>query len=52
MVVTHDLSAAFRLGEYVVMLDKGKVLLSGTPKDFLTSEVDLVKRFVDKGLKK
>ncbi len=52
VVVSHDLMAAFRLGEHVVMLDKGKVLLQGTPRDFMNSELDLVKRFVDKGLKR
>lgn len=52
VVVTHDLSAAFRIGDFVVMLDKGKVLLSGTPDDFLNSDVELVRRFVSKGIKR
>jgi phospholipid/cholesterol/gamma-HCH transport system ATP-binding protein len=52
VIVSHDLFAAFRIGEYIVMLDKGKVLLSGTVDDFLHSEVDLVKRFVQKGFYK
>jgi phospholipid/cholesterol/gamma-HCH transport system ATP-binding protein len=50
VVVTHDLTAAFRLGDFVVMLDKGRVLLAGTPQDFLKSDNELVKRFVDKGV--
>lgn len=52
IVVSHDLMAAFRLGDHVVMLDKGKVLLEGEPKVFYESEIDLVRRFVDKGLRK
>lgn len=52
LVVTHDLMAGFRIGDNVVMLDKGKVLLTGTPEDFLNSDVDLVKRFIDKGMNK
>ena len=52
IVVTHDLMAAFRIGDYVVMLDKGKALLTGSPEDFLKSDVELVKRFIDKRLKK
>ncbi|MCB0389870.1 MAG: ABC transporter ATP-binding protein [Bdellovibrionales bacterium] len=52
IVVSHDLMAAFRIGENVVMLDKGKVLLQGTPDDFLNSDLELVRKFVDKGLKK
>ncbi len=52
VIVTHDLYAAFRIGDYVAMLNEGKVLLYGTPQDFLNSEVDLVKRFVQKGVHK
>ncbi|MCB0386369.1 MAG: ATP-binding cassette domain-containing protein, partial [Bdellovibrionales bacterium] len=52
VIVSHDLFAAFRIGEHIAMLDKGKVLLSGTVDDFLNSDVDLVKRFVDKGFYK
>ena len=52
VIVSHDLSAASRLGDNVVMLDKGKVLLRGTPDDFINSDHELVRRFVDKGLRK
>ena len=50
IVVSHDLHAAFRIGDYVAMLDSGKVLLHGTPKDFLNSDNTLVRRFVTKGV--
>jgi phospholipid/cholesterol/gamma-HCH transport system ATP-binding protein len=52
IVVTHDMWAAFRLADYIVMLDKGTVLLSGNQQDFLTSEIPLVKKFLSKGFKK
>lgn len=52
VVVTHDLMAAFRIGDYVAMLDSGKILLYGTPQDFLDSDIELVRRFVSKGVKK
>lgn len=52
IVVSHDLYAAFRIGDYIAMLDSGKVLLTGTPQDFLESDIDLVKRFVSKGVHK
>lgn len=52
IVVSHDLYAAFRIGDRVAMLDNGRVLLYGTPEDFLHSEIDLVKRFVAKGVRK
>lgn len=52
IVVSHDLYAAFRIGDHVVMLDSGRVLLQGTPQEFLDSDIDLVKRFVSKGVRK
>lgn len=50
VVVTHDLAAAFRFGDFVTMLDSGKVLLTGTPDDFLKSDIKLVKEFVARGV--
>lgn len=50
VVVSHDLFAAFRIADQVAMLDAGRVLLYGTPDDFLHSDIDLVKRFVSKGV--
>lgn len=50
IAVSHDLHAAFRIADHVAMLDNGKVLLFGTPQDFLDSDIDLVKRFVSKGV--
>ena len=51
IMVSHDLKAAFRIADYVVMLDAGKVLLSGTAEDFYNSDNELVRKFVDKGIK-
>lgn len=52
VMISHDLAAAFRLADHVAMLDKGKVLLWGTPDDFFNTEIELVKRFVSKGMKR
>lgn len=51
IMVSHDLYAAFRIADYVAMLDAGRVLLYGTPDDFYKSEIELVKKFVAKGMK-
>jgi phospholipid/cholesterol/gamma-HCH transport system ATP-binding protein len=51
IVVSHDLFAAFRISDYIVMLDKGGVLLSGEPEVFHHSQNELVKKFLSKGLK-
>lgn len=52
VVVSHDLFAAFNIGDNIVMLDKGKVLLSATPEEFAKSEVPLIQKFLMKGFKK
>ena len=51
VMVSHDLDAAFRIANYIAMLDAGKVLLFGTPEDFFKTDIELVKRFVAKGMK-
>lgn len=51
IVVSHDLFAAFRISDYVVMLDKGSVLLAGEPKVFHRSDNELIQKFLSKGLK-
>jgi phospholipid/cholesterol/gamma-HCH transport system ATP-binding protein len=51
VMVSHDLAAAFRIADHIAMLDGGKVLLSGTAEDFFNSDIELVKRFVSKGMK-
>ena len=50
LIVSHELYGAFEMADRIVLLDEGKVLLSGTPRDFLKSELDFVKSFVSKGL--
>jgi phospholipid/cholesterol/gamma-HCH transport system ATP-binding protein len=52
VVVSHDLDAAFRIADYVAMLNAGQVLLFGTPEDFFKTDIELVKKFVDKGMKR
>jgi len=51
IVVSHDLFAAFRLSDYIVMLDKGVVLLAGKPEIFYESKDELVQRFLKKGFR-
>lgn len=51
VMVSHDLYAAFRIADNVAMLDAGRVLLYGKPEDFYKSDIELVKRFVSKGIK-
>lgn len=52
VMVSHDLDAAFRIADYVAMLNAGQVLLFGTPEEFFKTDIELVKKFVDKGMKR
>jgi phospholipid/cholesterol/gamma-HCH transport system ATP-binding protein len=51
VVVSHDLFAAFRISDYIVMLNKGGVLLAGKPEVFHKSDTELVMKFLSKGFK-
>ncbi len=51
IMVSHDLVAAFRIADHIIMLDAGKVLLQGVAEDFFNSKIELVQRFVSKGMK-
>jgi phospholipid/cholesterol/gamma-HCH transport system ATP-binding protein len=52
VMVSHDLDAAFRIADNVAMLEAGRVLLFGKPQDFFNSDIELIQRFVAKGLKR
>jgi phospholipid/cholesterol/gamma-HCH transport system ATP-binding protein len=51
VVVSHDLAAAFRIADHIAMLDSGRCVLFGTPDEFMKTDIELVKRFVNKGMK-
>jgi phospholipid/cholesterol/gamma-HCH transport system ATP-binding protein len=48
VIISHDLSAAFRIADYIAMLDAGKIRLFGPPEDFFKSEDAFIKKFVKK----
>lgn len=52
VVISHDLHAAFRIGDHVVMLHEGKVLKEGKPEEFLNSTDPLIQKFVNTGVRK
>jgi phospholipid/cholesterol/gamma-HCH transport system ATP-binding protein len=46
IVVTHDMSSAFKVGDRIVMLYEGKLIFDGTPESIQASEDPRVRRFV------
>lgn len=46
IVVTHDLSSAFKVADRMVMLHDGRVRLEGTPELFRTTDDPVVQRFL------
>jgi phospholipid/cholesterol/gamma-HCH transport system ATP-binding protein len=46
VVVTHNIPSAKRLGDELVMLNRGEIALRGTPEEFENSEDATVKRFM------
>ena len=46
VVVTHDVSEAMQIADFIYMLGQGKVLASGTPEEIQSSQQDVVKQFL------
>jgi phospholipid/cholesterol/gamma-HCH transport system ATP-binding protein len=46
VVVTHEMDSAFRIADRMVLLDRGKFIVSGTPHEMRDSQDPLVKQFV------
>lgn len=47
IVVTHDMTSAFKVADEMVMLYDGRVILHGPPDQFQSSTSDIVRRFMD-----
>ena len=46
VVVTHEMDSAFRIADRMVLLDRGKFVVSGSPEDLKNSTDPLVRQFV------
>ncbi len=45
--VTHDLHEAMLLGTKIALMEKGEIVLTGTPDDFERSELPLAKQYLE-----
>ncbi len=50
--VTHDIPAAIKTCDRIVLLLNGKIFFEGTPEEFMQSKHPEIKKFFDQGLKK
>ncbi len=47
LIITHDVEEAFKLGDKIILMQKGRIVQSGTQKDFTTNpKTEFVKSFV------
>lgn len=47
VVVTHDMTSAYKVADRIIMLYRGKIIADGTPDWYRTSTDHRVRRFVD-----
>jgi phospholipid/cholesterol/gamma-HCH transport system ATP-binding protein len=47
VVVTHDMSSAFKVGDRMALLNDGRVVFLGTPDEVRTTQDPLVRQFVE-----
>jgi phospholipid/cholesterol/gamma-HCH transport system ATP-binding protein len=48
VMVTHDVRGAFRVADRLALLSEGKIVMQGTPQEFLASEHPKVKSFLER----
>ena len=46
VVVTHDMEAAFRIADRIIMLHEGKIVAAGTPDEIRASGNELLQQFI------
>ncbi|MCM8778371.1 MAG: ABC transporter ATP-binding protein [Candidatus Omnitrophica bacterium] len=46
LAVTHDMKSAFKIGDRIAMLYKGKIIASGTPQAIMEMNNPIVKQFI------
>jgi phospholipid/cholesterol/gamma-HCH transport system ATP-binding protein len=46
VLITHDIPAAFRIGDYIAFLDQGYIAAEGSPNDIAQSGYPMVRDFL------
>jgi phospholipid/cholesterol/gamma-HCH transport system ATP-binding protein len=48
VTVTHDVRGAFRVANRLALLSEGRIVLQGTPEEFLESSNEKVRAFLER----
>jgi phospholipid/cholesterol/gamma-HCH transport system ATP-binding protein len=46
-VISHDMTSALKIADYIFLLSKGRVVGEGTPRDLVTGKSELARQFLD-----
>ena len=52
IIISHDIQSTLRIANRIAMLHDGKIVESGTPKEFLNSKNPIVQRFLEPALER
>ena len=47
VVISHDMTSALKIADYVFLLSKGKLVGKGAPKDLVEGDIELAHQFLD-----
>jgi phospholipid/cholesterol/gamma-HCH transport system ATP-binding protein len=48
VMVTHDVRGAFRVADRLALLSEGRIVMQGTPQEFLDSTNEKVREFLER----
>jgi len=47
VVISHDMAGALRIADQIYLMDKGRIVASGTPQEIVHGDSELAQRFLD-----
>ncbi len=50
LVISHDIKGAFDIADYIAMIYEGRIIMQGTPHDFINTKDPLVRQFIEGGI--
>jgi phospholipid/cholesterol/gamma-HCH transport system ATP-binding protein len=47
VVISHDMAGALRIADHIYLMDRGSIVVSGSPREIVESKHQLVRQFLD-----